>query len=78
MSSAFYLPSKYQGSLIFHGLFFAFLAGEHVAPYVISTALKELLPEGHPIETFQGTPGLPSGCITYEERYSLVEGESNR
>ena len=53
-------------------------AGEHVAPYLSQTGAEDPLPANHPVQTFQGTPGLPQGCITYQERYSHVEKEQDR
>lgn len=44
-----------------------------MAPFLEYVTTKEGLPESHPEQTFEGTPGLPKGCITYEERYSKID-----
>lgn len=55
-----------------------FETGEHVAPFLDRVTAKDWVPESHPQQTFEGTPGLPVGCITYEERYSKIDRDHDK
>ena len=49
-----------------------------MAPFLELVTSKEWVPDSHPQQTFEGTPGLPTGCITYEERYSRFDPEHDK
>lgn len=49
-----------------------------MAPFSYSVAPRDWLPEDHPVQTLEGNPDLPDGCITYDERYSKAEMEHDR